>query len=172
MRHANDVSFKLLTPEDASELLVFESIEREWFEQHIEARTEHFYTPEGIAQHIIECLALNAQRRMSPLLIRERGVIIGRANLRDMRNLQGKVGYRIARQASGQGVAQRALRYLINEARCIYRLNTLSAVASIDNRASQRVLEKVGFEVREKLPAHSMVVGREVDCLVYEKKMN
>jgi len=42
MRYANDLTFKLITPEDAAELLVFETQEREWFEQYIEARPEHF----------------------------------------------------------------------------------------------------------------------------------
>lgn len=171
MRHANDLSFKLVTPEDAAELLIFETQERDWFEQHIEARSEHFYTPEGIAQHIIECLALNARRRMSPLLIRDKGAIVGRANLRDMHNGHGKVGYRIAEQACGQGIAQRALRHLIGEARCVYRLSTLSAIVSIDNRASQRVLEKGGFEVGEALPEYSLVADQKIDCVVYEKNM-
>ncbi|MCL5426575.1 MAG: GNAT family N-acetyltransferase [Gammaproteobacteria bacterium] len=171
MRHANDLSFKLVTPEDAAELLIFETQQRDWFERHIEARPKHFYTPEGIVQHIIECLALNAQRRMSPLLIRDKGAIVGRANLREMRNGHGKVGYRIAEQACGQGIAQRALQHLVNEARCVYRLNALSAIVSIDNRASQRVLEKVGFEVGEALPEYSVVGERKLDCVIYEKNM-
>lgn len=171
MRHANDLTFTLIKPEDAADLLVFETQEREWFEQYIEARPEHFYTLEGIAQHIIECLALNAQRRMSPLLIRDKGILIGRANLRDMDNGHGKVGYRIAKQACGQGVAQRALQYLINEARCVYRLNTLTAIVSLENSASRYVLEKVGFKMAETLPAYSLVGERKLDCVVYKKNM-
>lgn len=171
MRHANDLSFRLVTPEDAAELLIFETQQREWFEQHIEARSEHFYTPEGIVQHIIECLALNAQRRMSPLLIRDQGAIVGRANLRDMRDGHGKVGYRLAEQACGQGIAQRALQHLINEARCVYRLNTLTAIVSIENSASRFVLEKAGFEVSKTLPAYSLVGERKLDCAVYEKNI-
>ncbi|CAM9995263.1 unnamed protein product [Ectocarpus sp. 12 AP-2014] len=171
MHHANDLTFRLLTPEDAAELLIFETLEREWFEQYIEARPEHFYTPEGITQHIIECLALNAQRRMHPLLIHDRGSIIGRANLRNMRDGHGTVGYRIAQQACGQGIAQRALWHLTSEARSIYRLNTLSAIVSLNNLASQRVLEKTGFEAGEKLPAYSLVADQKIDCVVYEKNL-
>ena len=70
MRHTNDLTVTLINPEDAANLLVFETQEREWFEQYIEARSEGFYTLEGITQHIIECLVLNAQCRMNPLLIR------------------------------------------------------------------------------------------------------
>ncbi|TVP48187.1 MAG: N-acetyltransferase [Halomonas sp.] len=172
MRHANDLTFKLITPEDAVELLIFETTEREWFEQHIEARPNSFYTPEGVARHVVECLALNAQRRMSPLLIRHGGTIIGRANLRDMDNGHGKIGYRIAKHACGQGIAQRALERLINDARCVYRLDMLTAIVSLENSASRHLLEKAGFEVAETLPAYSLVGERKLDCVVYEKCIN
>ena len=172
MRHAKDLTFTLLTPEDATELLSLETQEREWFEQYIEARPKHFYTSEGIAQHIVECLALNAQRRMNPLIIRDKGAIVGRANLRDMRDGHGKVGYRIAEQACGQGIAQRALHQLMHDARCVYRLHTLKAIVSLDNHASVRVLEKVGFEKAETLAAHSLVAGRWLDCEVYKRSIS
>lgn len=171
MRYANDLTFNLIAPEDAAELLIFETAERDWFEQHIEARPEHFYTLEGITQHIVECLELNAQRRMSPLLIRDKGAMIGRANLRDMHSGQGKVGYRIAQQACGQGIAQRALQHLISEARSVYRLHTLTAIVSLENSASRYVLEKAGFEVAETLPAYSLVGARRLDCVVYKRSI-
>ena len=57
MSHVKDVTFHLLTHEDAVELLQFERAERAWFEQHIEARPECFYTLQGVAKHIIDCLA-------------------------------------------------------------------------------------------------------------------
>ncbi|MCD6004159.1 GNAT family N-acetyltransferase [Halomonas sp. XH26] len=169
MRHADAFSFRQIAPEDAAELLLFEATERDWFEQHIEARAEHFYTPEGISQHIHEYLALNAQGRMRPLIIQHRGAIVGRANLREIENGYAKVGYRIAQHACGNGLAQKALNHLISEARCVYQINTLTATVSLDNHASQRVLKKAGFEVMEKLPEYSVVAGRKLDCVVMQK---
>ncbi|CAH1041802.1 GNAT family N-acetyltransferase [Halomonas sp. TD01] len=169
MRHAKDIAFQLIAQQDAAELLQFEVAERVWFEQHIEARAEHFYTPEGIRQHINECLALNARGRMRPLIIQHRGAIVGRANLREIENGYAKVGYRIAQHASGNGLAQKALNHLISEARCIYQINTLTATVSLDNHASQRVLKKAGFEVMEKLPEYSVAAGRKLDCVVMQK---
>ncbi|MGP9643324.1 GNAT family N-acetyltransferase [Halomonas sp. AOP22-C1-8] len=168
MRHAKDLTFSLLTPEDAVDLLAFETAERAWFEQHIEARYRHFYTPQGVSQHIVECLSLNAQRRMSPLLIRKRGMLIGRANLRDIDEHQAKVGYRIAKSACGQGVAYRALKHLMKEARGVYGLTTLTAIVSVENDASQHVLQKASFDAMDILPAHSQVADKRVDCLVYQ----
>ncbi|GGC77137.1 GNAT family N-acetyltransferase [Vreelandella lutescens] len=169
MRHANDVTFHLLTPEDVSELLRFEIAERDWFEQHIEARPECFYTPQGVAKHMIECLALNAQRKMNPLIIRERGVIIGRANLRNIQGGDAKAGYRIAQSACGRGIAQMALKQLMNEARCVYGLTQLAAVVAVDNVASQRVLEKAGFRIVKRLPRYSTVNGELKDCRLMEQ---
>ncbi|MBZ5487339.1 GNAT family N-acetyltransferase [Halomonas aquamarina] len=166
-RHGRDLTFSLLTPEDAFELLAFETAERAWFEQHIEARKEQFYSSHGVSQHIIDCLALNAQGRMSPLLIRHKGVLIGRANLRDIDGENASIGYRLAACACGQGIAQKALKHLMKEARCMYGLETLTAVVSVENQASRRVLEKAGFDAVDKLPDHARVADRRLDCLVY-----
>lgn len=166
MPHTNDVTFSLLTPEDTAELLNFETREREWFEKHIEARSERFYTFEGVAQHIVECLALHARGRFSPLIIRARGVMVGRANLRDIADGHAKVGYRIAQSACGHGLAQTALRRLVKEARGVYGVTSLTAIVSVDNVASQRVLEKAGFNVANRLPCYSLVNGQHQDCLV------
>ncbi|WP_404344970.1 GNAT family N-acetyltransferase [Vreelandella venusta] len=168
MRHAKDVTFHLLTPEDAVELLRFERAERAWFEQHIEARPECFYTPQGVAKHIIDCLALNAQRKMNPLIIRERGVIVGRANLRNIVDDQARVGYRIARSAGGRGIAQHALKRLLTEARCVYGVTQLAAVVAVDNMASQRVLTRGGFVAQQRLSRYSRVKGELKDCWVFE----
>jgi len=167
MQHAHDVAFDLLTPEDAIDLLHFELAERDWFEQHIEARPERFYTPQGVAQHIVECLALHAQRRMSPLIVRWRGRIVGRANLRDIDNGQARVGYRIAQAACGQGLAHKALHRLIEDARCLYGITRLEAIVAEENAASWRVLEKAGFRAEQRLTAYSTVLGSPRDCQVF-----
>ena len=168
IRHAKGLTFSLLTPEDAFERLACETAERAWFEQHIEARRKQFYTPHGVSQHIVECLALNAQGRMSPQLIRHKGVIIGRANLRDIDQGSAQVGYRLAENACGQGIAQKALHHLMKEARCIYGLDTLTATVSVENKASQRVLEKAKFTLVEKLSAYSQVADQHLECVVYQ----
>lgn len=168
MRHVKDVTFHLLTHEDAVELLQFERAERAWFEQHIEARPECFYTLQGVAKHIIDCLALNAQRKMHPLIIRQRGVIVGRANLRNIADDHAWVGYRIAQGAGGRGVAQSALKHLLTEARCVYGVTQLEAVVAVDNAASQRVLAKGGFTAQKRLPRYSRVSGAPRDCWIFE----
>lgn len=169
MRHANDVTFSLLTPEDTFELLRFEVAERAWFELSIEARPERFYTLQGVANHVIDCLALNAQRQMNPLIIRERGVIIGRANLRNIEGGCAKVGYRLAQSACGRGIAQMALKRLMKEAHCVYGLTQLAAVVAVDNVASLRVLNKSGFRIVKRLSRYSTVNGELKDCWVLEQ---
>ena len=55
------------------------------------------------------------------------------------------VGYRVAQQHSGRGVATSGLRDLCRIAADKFSLHTLRAAASSDNVASQRVLGNVGF---------------------------
>ncbi len=55
-----------------------------------------------------------------------------------------EVGYRVAEQVAGRGVATSTLRTLCRLA-AANGLRTLRAKASTENVASQRVLEKAGF---------------------------
>ena len=58
------------------------------------------------------------------------------------------MGYRIAEQVAGRGVATEALRDLCRRAADLHGLNRLNAEAARANVASQRVLEKAGFAVQ------------------------
>jgi len=59
-----------------------------------------------------------------------------------------ELAYRLARSSWGQGLATEAARTLVAYAFEIVRLQKVVAVTYPDNRASQRVLEKVGFAPR------------------------
>ena len=56
----------------------------------------------------------------------------------------------------------------MKEARCIYGLDTLTATVSVENKASQRVLEKAKFTLVERLSAYSHVADQHLECLVYQ----
>jgi ribosomal-protein-alanine N-acetyltransferase len=79
------------------------------------------------------------------VLIEEDGTVVGRFNLYDFVDGTADVGYRVAEHVSGRGVATLGLRNLCHVASNDLGLRTLRAVASTDNVASQRVLEKCGF---------------------------
>ena len=56
-----------------------------------------------------------------------------------------ELAYRLARPTWGQGVATEAARALLEYAFCVVGLPKVVAVTYPENRASQRVLEKLGF---------------------------
>jgi len=75
------------------------------------------------------------------------GAIIGRANLKDMDAQAGvaELGYRVAKDQVGHGVATAAVTQMKDIALRQCGLHRLHAVVTEVNLASMRVLEKCGF---------------------------
>ncbi len=72
--------------------------------------------------------------------------IIGRVNISqiDAASGSGSLGYRIAENQTGKGVASRAVKYALEVAR-EHGLQSLNAMVSTTNDASQKVLSRNGF---------------------------
>ncbi|WP_122664821.1 GNAT family N-acetyltransferase [Pseudomonas viridiflava] len=138
---------------DTDSLLAFEVRNREWFESHIDARDPSFYSSQGVAEHIQGYLADFAIGVWHPFVIEDdHGEIIGRANLKDI-DLSARcaeVGYRIDQGACGQGLATRALKHLIEEARS-RGLTQLIAYVFKENLGSRKVLERCGFQSEQSV---------------------
>jgi ribosomal-protein-alanine N-acetyltransferase len=79
------------------------------------------------------------------VLVAEDGSVLGRFNLYDLKDGTARLGYRVAQQAAGRGVATAAVRELCQLAAARHGLRILRAATSHDNAASQRVLAKAGF---------------------------
>ena len=67
---------------------------------------------------------------------------------------RARVGYWVAAAARGQGVCTRALRLLARYGLDELELQRVDLITDPDNRASQRVAEKVGFQREGVLRAH------------------
>jgi len=137
---------------DVDALLAFETLNRPWFESHIDPRPSSFYSPHGVQQHIEHYLKGFAEGVWHPFVIEDgegngERHIVGRANLKDINTAKGlaEVGYRIAQDACGRGLATRALRHLIEQAQRRWGLEQLVAYAYHTNAGSQRVLTRCGF---------------------------
>jgi RimJ/RimL family protein N-acetyltransferase len=80
----------------------------------------------------------------------------------------GHIGYWCAREARGLGVTTRALRLLCKHALEDLRLERLELITDPDNRASQRVAEKVGFRREGVLRSHlTHPDGRRRDSVMF-----
>lgn len=167
-----DYRIRNLEADDWQRLFAFEMANRAWFEQHIDARPDDFYTPQGVRQHVHELIEGRAGGSWHPCIIEDGGgAIVGRANLKsiDRTALTAEVGYRVAASHVGQGLATRALAHLLALARDEWRLRTLTAIVTEDNSASAAVLLKSGFLYVSRLPAVAVVQASAVDGLVYER---
>jgi len=160
---------------DADALLAFETANRHWFEQHVEARAPEFYTQPGVALHIAAYLDDYKHGRMHPcVLLDDAGAIIGRANLRQIDSAAGcaEVGYRIAADQVGRGLAGAALRHLQQLAAGTYGLRRLQAWVAPQNVASARVLEKNGFTRVATMPSQDHIVGEQLrHSFLYEREL-
>ena len=79
------------------------------------------------------------------VLVAEDGSILGRFNLIFTGDGTAELGYRVAQDAAGRGVATSAVLELCRVATARHGLRTIRAAASLGNAASQRVLIKAGF---------------------------
>ncbi|MBF7144786.1 MULTISPECIES: GNAT family N-acetyltransferase [Pseudomonas] len=157
-----NVYIRELQHTDAPALLAFEQANRAWFDAHIEARPPSFYSLDGVAEHIDTYLQGLAAGTWHPfVLCTPKGDIVGRANLKAINQAAGEaeVGYRIAQQATRQGLATLALEHLMYQARVRWALHALVAWVFDENRGSRRVLERCGFH--EAMTNASEIATRE-----------
>lgn len=133
-----------LRPDHAAAVLSFEVANRAYFARWISDRSEEFYA--HFADHHAARLA--EQRGgigASYVLVEGDGSVVGRFNLIFGGDGSAKVGYRVAENASGRGLATAAVHELCDLAADTHGLARLVAATSRQNVASQKVLTKAGF---------------------------
>jgi ribosomal-protein-alanine N-acetyltransferase len=133
-----------LRADHAPAVLAFELANRAYFAASISDRGDEFYDQfaEGYNALLAE---QEAGICVFHVLVREDGTVLGRFNLYDVEDGTAELGYRVAEQVAGHGVATAAVRELCRVAVTRYGLRTLRAATTHDNVASQKVLAKAGF---------------------------
>ena len=136
-----------LTFEDAQRLLEFELTNRRFFELMVPTRGDDYYK---LDQFLINHqVLLNEQEEgLSTfyLIKNEIAGIVGRINLIDINKQLGTahLGYRIGEAFLGKGIATQSVKLILEliEEQSIHQLY---AKTTMDNIASQKVLERTGF---------------------------
>ena len=127
-----------------SAVLAFELANRSYFSATISDRGDEFF--EDFASAYAELLAEQETGKSAYfVLVAEDGAILGRSNLRDIANGSAVLGYRVAENVAGHGVATTTVDQLCREAATTFGLRTIRAATSDANIGSQRVLLKAGF---------------------------
>jgi len=133
-----------LRADHAPAVLAFELANRAYFAASISDRGDEFF-----AQFTDRYGALLAEQDAGVaafhVLVDEGGSVLGRFNLIFAGDGIAELGYRVAQNAAGRGVATAAVRELCQLAALQYGLRTLRAATSRENVASQKVLAKAGF---------------------------
>ena len=133
-----------LRADHAPAILAFELANRDYFGTMISDRGDEFF--EEFTDQYTELLAeQDTGIRACYALIAEDGSVLGRFNLVNIHDHTAELGYRVARQVAGRGVATATVRELCQIAAAEHGLRTLRAATSHQNAASRKVLVKAGF---------------------------
>ena len=128
----------------APAVLAFELANRAYFAASISDRGDDFF-----AQFPLRHRALLAEQEAGLcacyVLVGEDGSVLGRFNLYDIADGTAELGYRVAEQVAGRGVATATVRELCRLAATRHGLRAQRAATSRENAASQKVLTKAGF---------------------------
>jgi [ribosomal protein S5]-alanine N-acetyltransferase len=128
----------------ASAVLAFEVGNRDYFAASVSDRGDEFFDEfaDGYGDMMAEQAAgIGAYY----VLVAEDGSVLGRFNLYRIEDGTAELGYRVAQQVAGRGVATAGVRELCRLAAERHGLHALRAATSHHNVASQRVLTKAGF---------------------------
>jgi [ribosomal protein S5]-alanine N-acetyltransferase len=133
-----------LRAEHAPAVLAFELANRAYFATFISDRGDEFFD-----QFTEQFNAAMAEQEAGTcafhVLVGEDGAVLGRFNLYRLEDGMAELGYRVAEQVAGRGVATATVQELCRLAAARYGLRTLRAATTHDNVASQKVLTKAGF---------------------------
>jgi ribosomal-protein-alanine N-acetyltransferase len=135
---------KRLLAGHAPAVLAFELANRTYFAASIPDRGDEFFDrfTDGYNALLAEQEAGSCAFHV---LVAEDGSVLGRFNLYDLEDGAARLGYRVAEQVAGQGVATASVRELCRIATERHGLRTLRAATSHENAASRRVLARAGF---------------------------
>ncbi len=124
-----------------------------------------------VSEGIGKWLALPAEKRRPCWMMVLKGSdrIVGTVsfNQLDPENAAGQLGYEVAREFWGKGLATEAVRAVIDYGFNAMKLNRISAYCWEENRASRRVMEKAGMQYEGTLWEVKYAKGAFQDMRIY-----
>ncbi len=133
-----------LRAEHADALLAFERENRAYFARSVPDRGDAYFAGFA-ARHRALLAEQDAVTCHFHVVLDDRGELVGRVNLVDVRAGTAELGYRIGERFAGRGVATAAVGEVCRLADVAYGLSSLTAVTTLDNPASMAVLGRNGF---------------------------
>jgi ribosomal-protein-alanine N-acetyltransferase len=134
-------------------------------------RDEEFYTEAGQAAAIAGQLASVSSGLLAAWVLTHEDRVVGRVNLNNivMGVLRSaSIGYWVDAEHLGKGLASGAVEYACAQAQG-RGLHRVEAGTLLHNTASQRVLERCGFEVYGMAPRFLFIAGDWQDHRLYQR---
>jgi ribosomal-protein-alanine N-acetyltransferase len=157
---------------DAPALAALYSANREFLRPFEPRRPDAFFTVAG-QQERARAEAANAQagRRYAHVILdgEEVAGMIAIDNVIRGAGQMGSLGYFVDRARGGRGLATRAVAAAVEKAFDSLALHRLQAGTLLDNVASQRVLEKNGFERFGLAPRYLNIADRWQDHVLFQR---
>jgi ribosomal-protein-alanine N-acetyltransferase len=135
-------------------------------------RPDEFYTAEGQRIEVEHALAQRAAGSRYRFVIEADGELVGTLGIGNVVGSvfqSGNLGYFVAQAANGCGVATRAVALAAEQAFGPLGMHRLEAGTLVDNVASQRVLEKNGFERIGLARAYLRIAGAWRDHILFQR---
>ncbi|MFI6625752.1 GNAT family N-acetyltransferase [Streptomyces sp. NPDC050528] len=168
----DDVTLRLVDPADAPALAAVHVENRERLRPWEPYRPESFYTAEGQRERLEAQRREYAEGRLVPWLLVSGGRVARVFTLSGVVRgpfLSASLGYWIAADRQGRGLATAAVERVCRIARETVGLHRLEASTLLDNLASQRVLEKAGFEPIGMAPRYLHIDGEWRDHRLFQR---
>ncbi|WP_253272567.1 GNAT family N-acetyltransferase [Arsenicicoccus sp. oral taxon 190] len=161
-----------LTLDDVPELTALLVDSREHLAPWDPLRPERFFTEAGQREMVRLAITEREGGRMGPYaIVAADGRLAGRINLNNVVRGAGQyasIGYWVGAPFVRQGLATQAVSQLCTTAFEQWGLHRLEAGTLLHNVASQRVLERNGFELYGLARKYVMIAGRYQDHRLYE----
>jgi ribosomal-protein-alanine N-acetyltransferase len=139
------------------------------------ARPDNWATPAGQRERLMAVVERYENGSLVPFLLFEGDRVVGGITVSDpvggcFRN--GDLGYWIAADATGRGLATRAVEAVVELADTELKLHRLEASTLLHNEISQHVLRRTGFTQVGSAPNYLYIQNEWQDCNIYHRILN
>jgi ribosomal-protein-alanine N-acetyltransferase len=164
---------RLVDLEDAAVLTDLVVRNRDFLAPWEPVRPDSYFTFQGQVAVIAEALERYEEGTQVPrVILDEAGAVVGRINLNNV--VRGafesaSVGYWLAQEAGGRGLATKAVAEMVTVGFQLEGLHRLEAGTVRENVRSQAVLEHNGFVQFGYAPRYLSIAGRWQDHLLFQR---
>lgn len=157
-----EVHIRYADPADAEQVAAFLVRNRTYFQPSEPIRSDEYFTAVEQRRRLERAARERDEGRSAMFLIELDGDLVGRMNLGGI--VRGAfqsagVGYAVDQRCAGRGIATDALRQLVRHAFDELDLHRLQGETQTTNVASQRVLDRCGFEHYGRAPEYAKIDG-------------